>query len=163
MTPHTLAERVEAGRQANIDTRASDQKAKRSSSSNRLVRRAPFKGVTLTIPFKHLRPDNAKYGVIRGRMLLRAEYREAKDTIQAIARRAMKDIETTAATVELHARLWMPDARKRDATNYVKLVHDSLQGAVFHDDTQIKRATWENAGIDRENPRCEITITPRAA
>lgn len=155
-------ERVEAGRRANVEARASDQRAKRSTTSNRL-RRSAFRGLTITIPFKHLRPDNAKYGVMRGRMLLRPEYRQAKDTIQAIARRAMQNQEATVGAVQLHARLYMPDARRRDATNYVKLVHDSLQGAVYADDTQITSATWENAGIDRDNPRCEITISPRAA
>lgn len=138
------------------------QRAKRSTRSNRLAGGPPFKGVTLTIPFKYLKPDNQKYGVIRGRMLLRAEYRAAKDTIQHIARRAMQDAGPTEGTVALHAKLYMPDARRRDATNYAKLLNDSMQGAVYLDDTQIKSATYENAGIDRENPRCEITITPRS-
>jgi crossover junction endodeoxyribonuclease RusA len=123
----------------------------------------PFARVTITIPWEHLVPDNAKYGVMRGRMLLRADYRAAKDTIQHIARRAMKDTLIAEGDVILHAKLYMPDARRRDATNYAKLVQDSIQDAVYTDDTQIKVATWENAGLDRANPRCEVTITRRAA
>lgn len=126
-----------------------------------------FSTVTISIPFKHLVPDNQKYGVLvqkgRPRMLLRPQYRAAKDCIQHIARKAMNGARLAMEDVELHARLWMPDARRRDASNYSKLCHDSLQGAVFEDDTQIKCCTWENMGIDRENPRCEITVTRRAA
>lgn len=119
--------------------------------------------VTVTIPFATLKPDNAKYGVIRGRMLLRAEYRAAKDTIQHIARRAMNRAQPFEGEVELHARLYVPDRRRRDAQNYSKLCCDSLQGSVYLDDTQIKKATWEHCGIDRENPRVEITVRRRVA
>jgi Holliday junction resolvase RusA-like endonuclease len=156
---------VEAGRLENLARRAPNpvetrdaQKAKRSTASNRL---RGFHAVTLTIPWKFLVADNAKYGVIRGRMLLRAEYRAAKDTIQHIARRAMLETQMAEGDVTLHAKLYMPDARRRDATNYAKLVQDSLQGAVYADDTQIKVATWEHCGIDRDNPRCEIAVSPR--
>lgn len=118
--------------------------------------------VRIVIPFKHLVRDNGKYGVMRGRMLLRPEYRQAKDTIEHIARRAILGSQPTLAPVALHARMYMPDARRRDATNYAKLVHDSLQGTVYVDDTQIRIATWENCGIDRENPRCEVTVREAA-
>jgi Holliday junction resolvase RusA-like endonuclease len=143
-----LAKKVAEGRKANQEAR---RVAPRNSSA-----------VVLIIPFKHLVRDNQKYGVMRGRMLLRAEYRAAKDTIQHLARRVTLGHPPTDKTVHLYAKLYMPDARRRDATNYAKLVHDSLQGTVYVDDTQIKRATWENAGIDRENPRVEITITEAA-
>jgi Holliday junction resolvase RusA-like endonuclease len=142
----SLAEKVEAARIANIEARKPGQPH----------RKGP---VVVIIPFKHLVRDNQKYGVIRGRMLLRAEYRAAKDTIQNLARRVTLGKPPTDKAVHLYAKLYVPDARRRDATNYAKLVHDSLQGTVYLDDTQIKRATWEHCGIDRENPRVEITIT----
>ena len=119
--------------------------------------------VRVTIPWQYLQADNAKYGVIRGRMLLRAEYRAAKDTIGHIARAAMRGKPQLMGDLEWEAKLFMPDARRRDATNYAKLTQDSLQGVVYADDTQIKRAIWENAGIDRENPRCEIVVRAREA
>jgi Holliday junction resolvase RusA-like endonuclease len=156
----TLAEKVAAGRQANLEAR---QKEKRSTRSNRLAEKRPFTSLTLSIPWKYLVADNAKYGVLRGRMLLRPQYRASKDTIQAIARRAMSDTQPCLAHVTLHAKLYVPDLRRRDATNYAKLIQDSLQGAVYTDDTQIKRATWEHCGIDRENPRCDVTITTQEA
>lgn len=171
MTPISRKQ-VEEGREANVLRRVEPdtspetldaQKAKRSTRSNRLAGGPAFTGVSLVIPFKYLVSDNAKYGVIRGRMLLRADYRAAKDTIQGIARRAMQDTAPTDQPVSLHAKLYMPDARRRDATNNAKILNDSLQGAVYLDDTQIKSATYEHAGIDRENPRCEVTISPRAA
>lgn len=114
--------------------------------------------VALSIPWAHLVPDNQKYGVIRGRMLLTAKYRAAKDCIQHIARRAMQQRPMLEGTLIWEAKLYMPDARRRDATNYAKLTQDSLQGVVYADDTQITRATWINAGIDRDNPRCDITV-----
>jgi Holliday junction resolvase RusA-like endonuclease len=155
----TIEEKIKAGRAANIAARA---KEKRSSRSNWLLDGKKFSGVTITIPWKYLVPDNAKYGVLRGRMLLKPQYRASKDTIQAIARRAMLGTIPCTANVALHARLYVPDNRRRDATNYAKLVQDSLQGAVYTDDTQIKRATWEHCGLDKENPRAEVTITELA-
>lgn len=155
----SLAQKIAAGRQANLEAR---QKEKRSTRSSRIAEK-PFTALTLSIPWKYLVPDNAKYGVLRGRMLLKPEYRAAKDTIQAIARRAMLDTQPCLAHVTLHAKLYVPDLRRRDATNYAKLVQDSLQGAVYTDDTQIKRSTWEHCGVDRENPRCDVTITTQEA
>jgi Holliday junction resolvase RusA-like endonuclease len=114
--------------------------------------------VKVTIPWKYMVPDNQKYGVIRGRMLLQADYRAAKDTIGHIARRAMEGRPMLGGDLVWEAMLWMPDKRRRDATNYAKICQDSLEHIVYEDDTQIKRATWINAGIDRDAPRCEITV-----
>lgn len=117
--------------------------------------------VTLSIPWAHLVADNAKYGVIRGRMLLTAKYRAAKDCIQHIARRAMQGRPMMDGDLTWEATLYMPDKRRRDATNYAKLCQDSLQGVVYADDTQIKRALWINGGINRDLPRCDITVRTR--
>lgn len=155
----TLDPRMSDAELIALAERRTASREKRSHATNRLQRGRKFASLSLTIPFKHLVSDNAKYGVIRGRMLLQADYRQAKETIGAIARRAMKDTLLAEGPVHLHATVHMPDARRRDATNHIKLVHDSLQGIVFADDSQITRATWENAGIDREKPRVELCIT----
>jgi Holliday junction resolvase RusA-like endonuclease len=65
--------------------------------------------------------------------------------------------------VELVARCWFPDNRKRDASNLAKMLGDSLTGIVLEDDSQIHRETYERSGISKENPRVEITITPMEA
>jgi len=123
--------------------------------------------VVISVPFAHLVPDNQKYAATsrggKARLFLTAEYREAKEYIRLLARRAMQGQQMSDEDVTLYAQLYMPDARRRDATNYAKLFQDSLQSAVYADDTQIKKATWENMGIDRESPRCDITVTRRAA
>ena len=46
----------------------------------------------------------------------------------------------------------------RDGTNILKSVEDALNGIAWHDDKQIRRATWSDS-LDRNNPRVEITIT----
>lgn len=141
-------EEVEAGRLENLKARGSDFVASQATQHS----------VQLSIPWQYLVPDNAKYGVIKGRMLLRAPYRAAKDTIQHIARRAMQGRPMLEGDLIWEAKLYMPDARRRDATNYAKLCQDSCQGSIYADDTQIKQATWINAGICRENPRCDIRV-----
>lgn len=61
--------------------------------------------------------------------------------------------------IALSARAYFPDARKRDAGNYRKLITDALSGIAYTDDSQLARETWERAGIDRDNPRVDLTIT----
>jgi Holliday junction resolvase RusA-like endonuclease len=62
--------------------------------------------------------------------------------------------------VELVARCWFPDNRKRDASNLAKMLGDSLSGIVLEDDSQIHIETYQRMGIDKANPRVEITVTP---
>lgn len=127
----------------------------------------PFTALAFSVAYEYLCPDNQKYYATsrggRARLFLSPKYRAAKDTIQHVARQAMRGYAMTALDVELHAKLYVPDARRRDAMNLAKCCQDAIQGVVVADDTQIKRATWEYMGIDRVNPRCEIVITKRTS
>lgn len=54
---------------------------------------------------------------------------------------------------------WMPDARRRDVDNLCKAPLDALGHAgVYEDDSQIQMLMIRKAGIDRENPRIEVTL-----
>jgi Holliday junction resolvase RusA-like endonuclease len=66
------------------------------------------------------------------------------------------------ARFELHIRLWMPDNRRRDVDNYVKLAKDALCDALAVEDNwqRIPRLSVEACGVDRDNPRCELTLEP---
>lgn len=150
---------VEAGRQANLEARA-----KRSTASNRLRRVEPFRGVTITVPFKYCVSDNDRVMIQhrQRRIVLSPEYRAAKDTIQHIARKAMNGAPPAEEAVEWSAVVHFPNNR-RDLQNASKLLCDSCSGVVYRDDKQIKRASWEWGENDKENPRIVITISPRAA
>lgn len=54
--------------------------------------------------------------------------------------------------------LWPPDARRRDVDNTVKIVQDSLAMALEFDDRVIAEVLIARRGVDRENPRAEVTI-----
>jgi Holliday junction resolvase RusA-like endonuclease len=84
------------------------------------------------------------------------------ETVQELAADEQNGTATAiTAPVGLTVRVYFPDARKRDAGNLRKLVTDALQGAaVIADDCLIHDERWIRAGIDRQNPRAELTITP---
>lgn len=53
----------------------------------------------------------------------------------------------------------MPDARRRDLDNLNKAALDAMQAArMFEDDSQVIDLHIRHAGIDRANPRLEITL-----
>jgi len=47
---------------------------------------------------------------------------------------------------------------KTDVANYEKLLSDSMEGILFDNDSQIDVMLLVRAGVDKENPRVEITI-----
>ena len=58
---------------------------------------------------------------------------------------------------------YMPDLRRRDLDNMFKAPLDALGHAgVYADDSQIHDLRIYRAGIDRANPRLEITIEAAA-
>lgn len=119
--------------------------------------------ITLTLPWDVLVPDNRKYTVSRGRIILTTEYRHAKQWIYeiALADRAQKRWRPIDGRIALHAVVYEPDAsRVRDVCNFAKLVQDGLACECYEDDGQIDDARWIRGGIDRNNPRMEITLTP---
>lgn len=99
-----------------------------------------------------------KTGKISVRLITAAGYREAKVGAEYHIKAQWKGKPLTVP-VELVARCYFPDKRKRDASNLAKMLGDAMSGIVFEDDSQIHRETYERSGIDRENPRVELTIS----
>lgn len=119
--------------------------------------------VRLILPWAVMVRDNAKYGVLRGRMILTREYRQAKERAYMLACGQVRQRPAFTDPVALEARVYFPDrSRKRDAGNYRKLVTDALEGVLYPDDALIHDERWVNAGVDRERPRVEITVQPIA-
>jgi len=96
----------------------------------------------IDLPLSVLVRDNAKYGVLKGRMLLTKDYRYAKKAIHLIAtsqwRRSPFSGEVRV-DVEFFLRPGGRTAlnRKTDIANYSKILFDSLQGVCYEDDHQI--------------------------
>lgn len=118
--------------------------------------------VALRLPWSVLVSDNRRYGVIEGRMLATAEYRQAKAKIRALASDAMGAAAPTKAPLRLIARVFVPDNRPHDCGNFRKLVTDALEGVVYVNDRQLHDEQWIRAGVDVDAPRAVITITPLA-
>lgn len=117
--------------------------------------------ITLTLPFAALVSDNRRLVGRAGRRVLSREYRDTKEAVALLAMGQIRGPRPAlpSGPVSLLAEMWFPDARKRDAANYRKLVTDALTGIAYGDDAQIHDERWVRAGIDRANPRIEITIT----
>ncbi len=64
---------------------------------------------------------------------------------------------TLKEEIYLEIKLYFGDRRKRDWDNYHKLSMDALEGIVYENDNQIKKALVE-VFYDKENPRIEILI-----
>lgn len=127
-------------------------------------------GVTVVVPFDALCPDNQKYGArairtpqgkMRAGLFLSADYREAKERIEGIARRVMRGMGPCASPVTVLFECWMPDLRQRDMMNYAKLLCDALKNICFADDSLIHEAHWHHKGVNRESPCIMVTVTKR--
>ncbi len=114
----------------------------------------------IVLPWKCLVADNARHGLSRGRIILTERYRLALSAASALAsqqwnaqrRERLRD--KVSLTVTLHE----PDKRRRDISNYLKLICDSLVCTAFVDDSQIDRVTVHRGPLDRFNPRAEIDV-----
>lgn len=115
----------------------------------------------LTLPWAVVRHDNHRLIPSRNRrgLIASPEYREGKQAARLLLGAQWRSKPLNGA-VQVFGRVWMPDRRKRDAGNYRKCLTDAMSGICYDDDAQIWRETWERAGIDRENPRIEITVEP---
>lgn len=114
----------------------------------------------ITLPWDMLVTDNVKHANYSGKED-HVRYSRARDAVKAYGRLAAglaAPIFTTP--VQLTALVWVPDRRKRDVKNFSKVVEDSLEGAAYLNDAQVKRSTWEEAGMDAKYPRAEIEVTP---
>lgn len=115
----------------------------------------------LILPWDCCLHDNHKHIPVvqkgKARLILSSEYRQKKAHAEALLVSQWRGAKL-AGDLKLHARCFFPDLRKRDAANLRKLCTDALSGIAYADDSQLVSETWEKAGLDRENPRIEITV-----
>lgn len=121
--------------------------------------------ISFSLPWSVLVPDNQRHALMarQRRIILTQAYRTAKDAAYHRIRKAMQGKDKLSGTVRLDATLYFPDHRRRDVQNYSKLVSDAMSGVVFTDDCQIHESVWRHGGVDRANPRAEITVQPLGA
>lgn len=100
-----------------------------------------------------------------GRRVLTAQGRDYKATVaELLLCRAQPSggfelaIGRKDARIALSLRLYFPNRQRRDISNCVKLLEDSLAETLCFDDCRVDRLLVERAGIDKANPRCEVTI-----
>lgn len=126
----------------------------------------PFR---VTIPWSELCSDNEKsvpyIRRVRGGNVVPGQKRSPRydASFRAIKKRARAiaddRLPIDGIALEMHARIFLPPARRNDAINFSKCTNDALEGVVYMNDNQLHRQTWERAGIDIDAPRAEITIT----
>lgn len=118
--------------------------------------------IRLTLPWATLAQANHRLVPRKGGrgLTLAREYRAAKEAARALIAAQTRRAPVLIGPVEVRLRFHLPDARKRDPDNLLKLIHDSMSGIVYDDDHQIRRQVWEVAGVDREDPRVEIEVEP---
>lgn len=116
----------------------------------------------LILPWSVLAQANHRMIPRRGGkgLTLSTDYRKKKDAAALLLLRQMPPGVPVwyIAPVAVTMRFYEPDRRKRDPSNLQKLIEDALSGIAYADDSQICRLTWERAGLDRANPRVEITV-----
>jgi len=121
----------------------------------------PAAALVLTLPWAVLVPDNARHGVMRGRVLLTKRYREAKEAARMLALGQLRhESPIIACDVAVTIRVHAPDRRRRDIQNLTKLVCDVLTLIAYQDDSQVARLTLERGAMDRVNPRADIEVSP---
>ena len=86
--------------------------------------------------------------------------REYKGSIYCFVKKQIKEPYKKLSLIQY--RFFLPDNRRRDLPdNYSKVLRDALKGCLFVDDCwqMIKEEIFIGVGIDKNNPRVEITFT----
>ena len=120
-----------------------------------------YRDLSLTLPWDIMTPDNRRFHPGRGHVLT-ARYRQGKEAVSLLVMSQVKAPRPVfpVEAVQVSLDFFMPDKRRRDPTNLLKGLLDALEGVVYSDDKQIETLSWRKAGLDRENPRVELTIGP---
>ncbi|HGM5043058.1 TPA: RusA family crossover junction endodeoxyribonuclease [Stenotrophomonas maltophilia] len=99
---------------------------------------------------------NRYWRTFRGRMLISADGRTYR---QAAVGAALAGDRFGAAKVRVSIDAWLPDNRRRDVDNILKAPLDALcHAGIYDDDSQIVELSIRRAGLDKANPRLEITL-----
>ncbi len=73
-----------------------------------------------------------------------------------------KIVEAITPPFFLRLDLYPPDRRRHDASNCCKVVEDAVFKAIGFDDNLVTRIEIVKHPVDRERPRCEVTVTTDA-
>ena len=113
----------------------------------------------IVLPWDCLVADNRRFIGGRGHVLT-ARYRNGKKLAETLAVAQTKEPRPRhpEGGVKMRLSFFMPDKRRRDPNNLLKLIADALEGVAYADDKQITDLCWKNAGLDREHPRVEISF-----
>lgn len=97
-----------------------------------------------------------------GRMVPNSDYTKPKDDFErrAIVQMRQRGFSKLSGPVAINMVFYEPDLRRRDPSNYQKMIEDALSEIAYLDDYQIHDCHWTRGGIDRVNPRVEITVRP---
>ena len=114
--------------------------------------------MTIVLPWAVLCRDNARHGLMNGRILLTREYREALEAASMVAKSQWR-MAPIEGRVALGVTLFFPDKRRRDIGNYTKMLNDALSQVVYVDDSQIDELLVQRGPIDKANPRAEIHVS----
>ncbi len=99
---------------------------------------------------------NRYWRTFRGRMLISADGRTYRQ--EAIAAAVTGD-RFGSVKVRVSIEAWLPDNRRRDVDNLLKAPLDALcHAGIYEDDSQIVELSIRRAGLDKANPRLEITL-----
>lgn len=92
----------------------------------------------------------------KGRILSKQgrEYKQDAHTRALLAR-----LPFLHGDVTLCMTVYFPNRRRRDLSNTLKVVEDSLRGVAFGDDSQVARIVLQRE-FDAANPRAEVWVYP---
>lgn len=119
--------------------------------------------ICVKLPWAVLATVNDRVNRVGDRLRLTTRYRQAKEAARALVASQTRREPVLIGPVEVRLRFYLPDRKRRDPDNLLKLIHDAMSGIVYHDDHQIRRQVWEVAGVDRVDPRVEIEVEPLRA
>ena len=117
----------------------------------------PAGPVTLVLPWSALISDNRHRGPVSSRADA-AAYKLARTRAHGEAAEQWGLRAPFSGRIALIARIFPPNAARRDVGNFAKCLKDALSGVAYADDVQVVDERWIRAAIDVDRPRAEVTI-----
>lgn len=115
----------------------------------------------VVVPFDALVSANERLMPARGRLISSEKYRDALGALHLRFKAHRPKIKLIEGDVCLDFHFYWPDKRKRDTSNYTKMIEDALNGVAYYDDQQIADGR-KRRSYDRANPRVELSIREAA-
>ena len=101
---------------------------------------------------------NRYWRSVNGRVLIAASGRRYRTDVELVMRLSGR-VGVGSSPVNVSIDAYYPDARRRDIDNILKAPLDALTHAgMWDDDSQVQALSIRKAGMDRHNPRLEITL-----